>query len=192
MKRVSRVCNSDAQSTQRQEKAWQLIAGTCQTSCQSHSWLKRILPKGFSKKKKKKRQNYFKWSPTKSVFFHFVRFLPVWLWWGRRLDLLLSDQSDSCRVCFGFCSALVLLTPTSRQVFTFCSCFSLLPCFLSSSSSSSFFILALWAHVCACECVYVCACVRACISVTASLYPAHFFVRMGPLSEHLCVSYTMH
>lgn len=187
------MCNSDAQSTQRQEKAWQFITGTCQTSCQSHSWLKRFLLKGFSKKAKLFQVKPFKkFHKCSFVFFFFFKYsiLPVWQWWWSRLDLVLSDQSDLCCFCFGFCSALVPLTPTSWQVFTFCSCFSLQPCF-PSSSSSSFFILALWAYVCAC----VCACVGVCMCVCACVYfgnsvtvPCPLCVRMGPLSAHSCVS----
>lgn len=62
-----------------------------------------------------------------------------------------------CCFCFGLCSALVLLTPTSWQVFTFCSCFSppalfsvLLLLLLSHSRSLS--------PMCACVCVPACVC----------------------------------
>lgn len=79
--------------------------------------------------------------------------------WKRHLTLQ-AGQLSSCLIqsaaqtslvsvlASGFCSVLVPLTQTSWQVFTFCSCFSLYPCFpSSSSSSSSSLFLALWVSV---------------------------------------------
>lgn len=144
--------------SQKQEESHQLISTTCNTTCQNNTLKKRD-------KKERTAVLYWgmdffpSWNHTtkaspayinhlelvQSIYRHSVLTESVTLphrhLCSSRPGLLCCLIQSAAQtpvlsvLASGFCSVLVLLTQTSWQVFTFCSCFSLYPCFPSSSSS---------------------------------------------------------